>query len=68
MNYNNEILGIESNTCVDIEVMDGGIVEILTDGPDNCCVAIVKLDENGLDELIASLIEAQNSISKKYKV
>ena len=64
MIYNKEIYGIEDSTSVDIEVMAGGIVEIMTDAPRACCVSIVKLDEKSLDELISSLIEAKNLLGK----
>ena len=64
MIYNKEIYGIEDSTSVDVEVKNGGVIEIMTDAPRTCCVAIVKLDENSLDELIATLIEAKSLISQ----
>ncbi len=66
MIYNKEVDGIEDDTSLDIEVVSGGIVEVMTYTPRVCCTAIVKLDENSLDELIASLIDAKNLISQEY--
>jgi len=64
MIYNKEVYGIEDSTSVDIEVVAGGVIEIMTDAPRTCCVSIVKLNENILDELIAALIEAKSLINQ----
>ncbi len=63
MIYKKEVGGIEDDTSVDIEVVPGGIIEVMTYSPRLCCTATVKLDENSLDELIAALIDAKNLIS-----
>ncbi len=62
MKYNKEIYGIEGS--VDIEVMEGGIVEIMTDAPKSRRGPILKLDKKGLGKLIDSLIEAKDLLSK----
>tara|TARA_R110000851_G_scaffold223056_1_gene375954 strand:- start:265 stop:471 length:207 start_codon:yes stop_codon:yes gene_type:complete len=64
MIYNKEVYGIEDSTIVDIEVVAGGVLSITTDAPRTCCVSIVKLDENSLDELITALIEAKSLINQ----
>jgi hypothetical protein len=49
------ITGSETGTCVDIELMGNGSVEICTDEPRSCCVAVVQLDDIQVKELIRVL-------------
>ena len=64
---NSEIEGIEIGTSVDVELCKEGIVEIMTDAPRTCCVAVVKLDMEGLNKLIASLQLAKVMIEDATK-
>jgi hypothetical protein len=41
------------------------IIEIYTDNDKVCCLAIVKLDINGVDELIGKLQRARKIINNK---
>ena len=64
MGINKGIEGIEIGTVVDVELCKEGIVEIYTDAPQTCCVAVVKLDEQGLDSLIDALTLARQLIKE----
>ena len=64
MKYNKDIHGIGEDTNINIEVRDGGIIEVFTDSPRVCCVSIVKLDINMLDNLILALVEAREIINQ----
>ena len=62
---NRSISGLVTDTIIDIELENDGTVEIYTDAPKTCCVAVVKLDERGLDDLIDTLLLARQLIKLK---
>ena len=49
------VQGMDDKTCVDIETLEDGTIEICTDEPRTCCVAVVRLDEEKTKELISLL-------------
>lgn len=50
-----EIKGTDKGTCVDVELMGDGAIEICTDAPKTCCVAVVRLEQEQVKELIRVL-------------
>ena len=60
---NIEIEGIEEKTTVDVEVCNG-VIEIMTDDENQCCVAIVKLNKKKALSLISALNVAINELGE----